>query len=59
VPPPKAKTLSQCRHCRELLSRRQHVLTQFSDLGVRPLAPKQISAQLPLELSDGAGEQAG
>jgi hypothetical protein len=40
-----------------LPKQRQHALTQVCDLGVRPVAPKQIPAELALELSDRAGER--
>ena len=40
-----------------LLQQRQHALTKLGELGLRPLAPEQIAAELALELADGAGER--
>jgi len=39
-----------------LLQERQHALAELGELGLRTLAPEQVSAELTFELADGAGE---
>src|SRR5207247_7572372 len=39
-----------------LLEQRQHALAKLGQLGLRPLAPEQVAAELAFELSDGASE---